>query len=532
MSTLETRPPSDDGGRPDPVATSPSSDTGGISRRTFLDASLAGVVGASFTGEANAQTDSMPRPGPRVASPSQSITWLTIEAVSGLVKAKKVSPVELTRACLARIDALNPSLNAFITVTAQSAMLEARQAESEIQRGDWRGPLHGVPIALKDLIDIAGVRTTGGSALFKDRIPKEDAAVVKKLRSAGAVFLGKLNMQEFAYGGTSVPSFYGRVSNPWDLERVAGGSSGGPAAAVAAGLCYAALGSDTGGSIREPAAFCGIVGLKPSYGRVSTHGAIPLSWSLDHLGPMTRSVADASIVLRAIAGYDPEDLTSQDRSLEQDLDRPRSHQLPLRIGIPRDFYYADLQQDVQSAIDKALATLATLGGELQPIPIEVSTDRTVFRAEAYAYHAEFIAQTPELYLPETLTKLRLGAGIDAQAYIKARRELDGLRRSTLQAYSTVDFLVTPTSPVAAPKASDYPATFEGALALDALLLRNTRPFNMYGFPTISIPCGISSSGLPIGLQISGRPWEEGRVLALARAFQESTEWHTRRPPVT
>ena len=399
-----------------------------------------------------------------------------------------------------------------------------------MQHGRWRGPLHGIPIALKDLIDTAGVKTTAASALFKDRIPQEDATVVLRLKGAGAVLLGKLNMHEFAYGGTSVPSYYGRVSNPWDVERIAGGSSGGPAAAVSAGLCYAALGSDTGGSIREPAAFCGIVGLKPTYGRVSNRGVIPLAWSLDHIGPMTRTVADSAIVLQAIAGYDRDEITSQDRPVRQYLEATRTGRGRLRIGIPREFFYADLHPEVQAAIDKALTVLVAAGAESADVPLEVSTDRTVIRAEAYAYHAEYIAKTPELYLPETLAKLRLGAGIDGPTYIRARRDLDRLRRSTLNVFSSVDLLVTPTAPVPAPKASDYPSTFEGALALDGSLLHNTRPFNMFGLPTISVPCGITSAGLPIGLQISGPPWEEQRVLGLARAFQEATDWHTRRPP--
>jgi aspartyl-tRNA(Asn)/glutamyl-tRNA(Gln) amidotransferase subunit A len=432
--------------------------------------------------------------------------------------------------CLARIEALNPSLNAFITVTAESALAQARLAESEIQSGNWRGPLHGIPIALKDLIDTAGIRTTGASALFKDRIPQEDAAVVERLKAAGAVMLGKLNMHEFAYGGTSVPSYYGRVSNPWDLERIAGGSSGGAAAAVAAGLCYAALGSDTGGSIREPAALCGIVGLKPTYGRVSTRGVLPLSWSCDHIGPMTRTVGDAAIVLAAIAGYDPREPTSEDRPVGQYVDAIGSGRARLRIGLPREFFYASLDADIQAATDQALRTLAGLGAELREVPLEVSTDRIVIRAEAYAYHAEYVAKSPDLYLPETLAKLRLGAGIDAQTYIRARRDLARLRRTSLTVFSSVDLVVTPTTPVVASKASDYPSTIEGALALDGSLLRNTRPFNLLAFPTISVPCGITSANMPIGLQISGPPWEESRVLGLAHAYQQATDWHLRRPP--
>jgi aspartyl-tRNA(Asn)/glutamyl-tRNA(Gln) amidotransferase subunit A len=492
---------------------------GDVSRRTFLGASLAGAAGLMLGLDARAAAGSTDTPA-----------FLSIHEAATQLRARKLSPVELTRACLARIQALNPPLNAFITITGDSALAQAQQAESEIMHGRWRGPLHGIPVALKDLIDTAGVRTTAASALFEDRIPEQDAAVVERLKAAGAVLLGKLNMQEFAYGATSVPSYYGRVCNPWDLTRIAGGSSGGPAAAVAAGLCLAALGSDSGGSIREPAAFCGIVGLKPTYGRVSTRGVLPLAWSLDHVGPMTRTVQDAAIVLAAIAGYDPEDPASVDRPVGSYAEPAGRSRNPLRVGLPREFFFANLDPEVQAATDEALRVLMTLGAEIRDVPLEVSTDRTVIRAEAYAYHAGYIARDPDLYFPETLAKLRSGADIDSPSYIRARRDLDRLRRSTLNVFSSVDLLVTPTTPLLATRALDYPSTFEGAVALDASILRNTRPFNMYGLPTISIPCGLSSSGLPIGLQVSGPPWEEQRVLALAQAFQQATDWHTRRPP--
>ncbi len=459
------------------------------------------------------------------------LAFLSVAEASALVKRKKLSPVELTQACLARIETFNTSLNAFITVTAESALAEARRAESEVQHGRWLGPLHGIPIALKDLIDTAGVRTTGASALFKDRVPTQDASVVQRLKKAGAILLGKLNMQELAYGGTSVPSFYGRVSNPWDLERIAGGSSGGSAAAVAAGLCYAALGSDTGGSVREPAALCGIVGLKPTYGRVSNRGVLPLSWSLDHIGPMTRTVLDSAILLQTIAGYDPDDIASENRPVDQYLDSKAVDPGQPRIGVPRELFYAQLDPDVQEALEKALTVLVAAGVEITDVPLELSKDRMVFRAEAYATQAENIAKTPELYLPETLAKFKTGAGIDAPSYIQARRDLARLRRSVLSVFSSVDFLVTPTTPVTAPKASDYPGSADAALALDGLLLRNARPFNMSGLPTISVPCGLSRTRLPIGLQISAAPWQEQRLLSVARAFEAATDWHTRRAPL-
>jgi aspartyl-tRNA(Asn)/glutamyl-tRNA(Gln) amidotransferase subunit A len=460
------------------------------------------------------------------------LAFLSIQDAATLVKSKAVSPVELARACLLRIEALNPSLHAFITVTADTALDEARRAQSEVQRGLWRGPLHGIPVALKDSIDTAGVRTTGGSALFQHRVPREDAAVVERLKNAGAVLLGKLNMQEFAYGGTSVPSHFGPVSNPWDLQCIAGGSSGGSAAAVAAGLCYASLGTDTGGSIREPAAFCGVVGLKPTYGAVSNRGVIPLSWSLDHVGPITRTVADAATVLQAIAGYDPCDMTSQAQPAQgyrESISRSRR----LRIGMPRDFFYADLHAEVHASIEEALSLLVEPGTEATDVPLEVSTDRTVFRAEAFAYHAAHLARTPELYLPETLAKLRMGAGIDAASYIRARRDLEQLRRNMSTLFASVDFLVTPTTPIPAPQIAHYPASLGGVLALEAgSVLRNTRPFNMFGIPTITIPCGITQAGLPIGLQIAGPPWAEQRVLQLAQAFESATRWHKRRPSLS
>jgi Asp-tRNA(Asn)/Glu-tRNA(Gln) amidotransferase A subunit family amidase len=250
---------------------------------------------------------------------------------------------------------------------------------------------------------------------------------------------------------------------------------------------------------------------------------------MDHIGPLTRCIADAAIMLQTIAGYDPNDLTSQDRPVPNYLEGMRGRSPALRIGVPREFYYASLDPEVQTAIDRALTTLGRLGAQIRDVPLEVSMDRTVIRAEAYTYHAQYIARSPELYLPETLAKLQLGAGIDAQAYIGARRELDRLRRSMSDVFSSVDLLVTPTTSVPAPKASAYPGSIEEALALDAVLLRNTRPFNMYGIPTISMPCGISSDGLPIGLQISAPDWQESELLALGRQYQEATDWHTRRP---
>ena len=323
----------------------------------------------------------------------------TILELAEQIRQRSVSPVELATQCLARIERVNPALNAFITVTADQALAQARQAEAEIRGGAWRGPLHGIPLGLKDLIDTAGVRTTAASALFKERIPTEDAEVVRRLQNAGAVFLGKQNLHEFAYGASSVVSYFGEVRNPWDTAHIAGGSSSGSAAAVAAGLGYAAIGTDTAGSIREPAAICGVVGLKPTYGRVSARGVIPLSWSLDHVGPITRTVADAAVMLQTIAGYDARDTGSADMPVADYVATLSNDPKPLRIGVPRAHFYDDLHPEIAAAISQALTVLATFSAEVRDIEPPVPTDRTVQSAESYAYHAEFV-RSPELYQPK------------------------------------------------------------------------------------------------------------------------------------
>src|ERR1700674_3668740 len=303
--------------------------------------------------------------------PSTMPTLETIVDLAPRLRRKEISPVELTRACLGRIEKLNPALNAFITVTAESALAEARVAEIEIARGDWRGPLHGIPIALKDLIDTAGTRTTAASALFEHRVPAEDAEVVRRLRQAGAVILGKNNLHEFAYGGSSLVSHFGDVHNPWGVGRIAGGSSGGSAAAIVAGLAYAAIGTDTAGSIREPAALCGCVGLKPTYGRVSSRGVIPLSSSLDHVGPLAATVADAAIVLQAIAGYDSADITTADVPVADYVSRLRQGAKSMRVGVPRAYFFDDLDPQVASAMEQALREISRLVAEIKKVQMDV-----------------------------------------------------------------------------------------------------------------------------------------------------------------
>ena len=498
-----------------------------MSRRTFLHASIAGGLGA-------AATFASP---PGISSPKDDISFLTISELSELIRARKISPVDITRAILERIDKLNPMLNAYITVTADLAMKSAQEAESDIRHNHWRGPLHGIPIALKDLFDTAGIRTTAASGLFKERVPQQDAQVVRRLKAEGAVFIGKTNMHEFAYGGSSTVSYFGSVHSPWNSAYSTGGSSGGSAAAVAAGLCYGALGSDTGGSIRQPAAYCGIVGHKPTYGLVSTRGVIPLSWSLDHVGPITRTVADAAIMLQAIAGYDPQEITSQQMTIPNYTAALKDRTSSLRVGIVREFFFASLDQEIDAATNEALSVLGKLTAgvkEIKTVPLENITDRTVVAAEAYAYHAEYVEKMAQQYQPPTLAAIRAGAGVRTTDYIAAHREIEHLRKDIRKVFESVDVIVTPTTPVPPPTISAFDAAYKDLSFpndpndIRRVVLRNTSPFDKYGLPTISVPCGFTRTGLPIGVQIAAAAGQDARVLQLAHAYEQATEWHKRR----
>jgi aspartyl-tRNA(Asn)/glutamyl-tRNA(Gln) amidotransferase subunit A len=453
----------------------------------------------------------------------------SILEISRRLRNRELSPVDLTKECLAQIEKLNPLLNAFITVTAESAMRQAREAESEILRGEDRGPLHGIPLGLKDLIDIAGTRTTAASALFKDRIPTQSAEVVQRLRSAGAVFLGKQNLHEFAYGGSSMISYYGEVHNPWNPAHIAGGSSGGSAAAVAAGLGFGAIGTDTAGSVREPAAQCGVVGIKPTFGRVSTRGVIPLSSSLDHVGPIARTVSDVAVLLQAVAGFDPEDKNSVDTPVPDYFAALQFETKKLRIGIPRKFFYEDLDIEVASAVELALVVLKNLGCEIREINLETPTDRTLQAAESYAIHQKFVRESPELYQPETLRRIRSGQNISEAQVEATRQDLVKARNEIHSVFAKLDFIVTPAVPIPAPQLAELKQNPDLLRPRELVLLRNTRPFNVWGLPAISVPCGFTASGLPIGLQIAGPPWSEDAILKLAHTYEQATDWHKREP---
>jgi aspartyl-tRNA(Asn)/glutamyl-tRNA(Gln) amidotransferase subunit A len=453
----------------------------------------------------------------------------TIQQLSRQLRDRSLSSVDLTRDCLTRIDKLNPKLNALITILADSALADAGQAEQEIQRGHYRGPLHGIPIGLKDILDTAGTRTTAASALFKDRIPTEDAEVVRRLRAAGAIILGKQNLHEFAYGGSSMISFFGEVHNPWDTSRITGGSSGGSAASIAAGLGFAAIGTDTAGSIRLPAAYCGVVGLKPTYGRVSARGVIPLSWSLDHVGPIANSVYDAALMLQVLAGYDAGDPASLDVAVPDFIAALDQRPPKLRVGIPRTFFFDDLHSEIAAATEKAIQVFRELHAEIREVKLEVPTDRTLSSAESYAYHEPFVANSPDLYQPATLARIKSGANTSAAAALRARRELEATRHSIRKVFDEVDILLTPTVPIPPPKIADLQAHPENLRTVELLMLRNTRPFNVWGIPTISIPCGFTSENLPVGLQLAAPHWREDLVLHAAHAYEQSTDWHPRTP---
>jgi aspartyl-tRNA(Asn)/glutamyl-tRNA(Gln) amidotransferase subunit A len=458
------------------------------------------------------------------------LTRLTLREASDALRAGKTTSVELTSACLDRIATVDPVLNSFITVTGDSAMQQAEALDAEFRAGHYRGPLHGIPIALKDLIDTKGVRTTAGSAVYEKRIPDQDATGVRKLDDAGAVILGKTNLHEFAYGGSGVISHWGPVHNPWDKTRTTGGSSSGSAAAVAAGLCFAAIGTDTAGSIRLPSAYCGITGLKPTYGLVSASGVIPLCWSYDHVGPMTRTALDAAIVLDAIAGYDPEDPNSVLISYEPVAPKIRSLPKGLRVAITGGVFLTDLDPEIEQGFKSAMQLLFRVF-ETTPFTIEVplETDKTVRLAEPFAYHTPIMRNSSHLYQPATLTRIKTGEGISAADYLHAREELRAFRKQSLTLWDKIDLLVSPCVPSLASKIDDLVNDVAGLRTRELRMLRNTRPFNALGTPAISVPCGVTPNGMPLALQLAAAPRNDCLLLQAANALEQVTHWKERLP---
>ncbi len=487
-----------------------------LSRRDFMAAGIAAAAASRRTW----------------AAPTGDLPALSLKQASDLIRSKKASPVELTEACLASMKTFNPKTDAWITVMKEQALAQAKMLEKEQSSGRFRSPLHGIPIGLKDNIDAASVRTTAASKTLEANVPTEDAEVTRRLRAAGAVLIGKCNMHIFAQGATSAVSYFGPVRNPWNLEMIAGGSSGGSAAGVATDNCYAALGTDTGGSVRTPSAMCGVVGFKATYGRVSIRGIVPLTWSLDHCGPIARTVEDAALVLQHIAGYDRLDLQCIDYPVPDYSKAIGAPVSAFRLGIP-PMFFDGLDDEIAQAMDEAIAVLAKLtqGSREIAMPNLLGTgagsEGAVYREALGNGFVDRIGTAPPAAGGPN-------GGARAVDYIREWRQLRLLRRTVnaeVFEKQNVDLMITPTI-------RHLPWTIEEEL--DRLASGrprhpepgNTRSLDDYGLPTITVPCGFSKSGLPIGLQISGPSLGEMNVLSLAHAYEQATEWHKRRPPLT
>ena len=467
------------------------------------------------------------------ADTNTALHFLTIHQAAALLRRGELSPVELTRACLERIRETDGRLHSFILLLADDALEQARLAEAEIRRGDYKGPMHGIPFALKDLYDTAGVRTTSGSYVDLDRVPETDATTTARLKAAGGILLGKLAMHEFALGGPDWTTPFEPARNPWNLAHITGGSSSGSGSAVAAGQCLGALGSCTGGSIRGPASLCGIVGLKPTYGRVSRFGVVTLSWSQDHAGPMTWTVEDAAYMLQAIAGYDPKDPTSSrapvpdySLSLKEDV-------RGLKIGLPRHYFFdpdPGVSPEVVATVEKAIADLEQMGAEVQEVTLPSleyvrAANTVIMVSEAYAYHEPNLKSRPADFGEIVRARFRIGGLLSASDYLQAQRVRSWARRDFAAALQKVDLLATPTMTQPAP-------AFEGYDPLATVRGRSfTAPFNVTGLPAISVPCGFTDAGLPVGMQLAGKPFDEPGIIQAAYAYQQQAGWRDLRPPL-
>lgn len=462
----------------------------------------------------------------RAGVTSDPLDW-TLTQASQALAAGTVSSEELTRLCLARISKLDRALNAFITLDADSALEQARDCDRQRRAGRTSSPLHGVPIALKDNIDTAGIRTTAAARVFRNRVPTQDAEVTRRLKIAGPVFLGKLNLDEMAFEGTGTTGCFGPVHNPWNLDRITGGSSAGSAAAVSAGLCYGSVGSDDGGSVRIPGAFCGVVGFKTSYGRVSTRGVVPSAYSMDTIGPIARTVEDAAALLQVMAGYDPNDAISLPEAVPDytaALHAPIKH---LRLGVPRDYFFEGLHPDVSAAVEQAIRHLKSRVSEVRDVtlPRLHAAEHGTYDIELYHYQKQFFDKSPELYHPWSQRQMNELKQVQTVPYVETLKRIRECRRDIRRVFEEVDILVLPTMREPAPLISE---------TVDETHKRpcsNTSSFNHFGTPAMTVSCGFSKEGLPIGLQIVGAPFREPVVLSIAYAYQQSTDWHERKPTV-
>ena len=470
--------------------------------------------------------------------PNNDLTYASIDELAPRIRSGDISPVELTQASLDRIEALEPKLNAFLEVFSESALGQARVAEAEIQNGNYRGPMHGITVALKDLIDVEGTVTTGGSTILKDNMATSDATITRLLKDAGAIIIGKAALVEFAMGATGMNPHYGASHNPWNLDRICCGSSMGSAAAVASGLAVTAIGSDTGGSIRMPAAVTGTAGLKPTYGRVSRAGVLDLSWSCDHVGPMTRTVADCAHLMNAIAGHDPRDPASADQPVP-DFTSGLTHGLPgLRIGVPLDFFYDDIDPEIESAVRAGIALMVREGAIVTEISMPwVALGRKinvgVNRPEAVSVHEEWLGRYGDQYSIEVRARLESASSIPATEYIRAQRARRWFIEKMSEATQDVDVLVTPTVPIQTPTIEEcivHPGGDPIAPATNTLGIF-TGVFDTTGEPSLSLNCGFTADGMPIGMMISGKPFDEVTVLRAGAGFEAAAGLVGNRPPI-
>ena len=472
-----------------------------------------------------------------MAKSSGELANLSLAEASRLVESKQVSPVDLVDACLERIGAVQDTLKCYISVYEQAREV-AKAAETMIAAGYWLGPLHGLPIALKDNVGLKGLRTTAGSKVLGDWIPEEDATVAARLRGAGAIFIGKTNLHEFAWGGTTDNPHHGTARNPWDTERFPAGSSGGSGAAVAARTCFGALGTDTGGSVRLPAAINGIVGIRPTIGRVSNYGVIPLAWSMDTVGSMTRTVEDCAILFNAIAGHDPRDGGSALEATTDytaDLDKGVKG---MRIGLIPDYFFSHLQPAVHDAVRGAIDILVGLGATTHDVTVEnihgnISAQLTVESCEPSAYHQAWLRERPGDYGEDVRTLLEIGELIPAPTYIQAQRYRQLLRSEFLEAFKSVDVFICPTLPFTATPVGATTVVIENGVEEDMLsaIMQFTGVPSLTGMPSLVVPCGFDEDGLPVGMQIMGRPFDEATLFRAGAAFQAATEYHQRAPSI-
>ena len=500
------------------------------SRRTFLKGSATTLAGTFMAPLAGSSASRAATPQPPSQSSGLDLASLTLAAAAEQLRARQLSPVELTQAVLDRIERLDPRVGAFITVAAQEAMEAARAAEQEIAQDRYRGPLHGIPVGVKDTQYTAGIHTTAASRMLSGFVPDFDATIVRRMKDAGAILIGKTNLPEFSFGG-----FTPGANNPWDLSRNAGGSSGGSGAALAASMLLGATGGDTSGSIRNPAATCGVVGHKPTFGLVSRYGIIPISWTLDHIGPMAKTVEDCAILLHVLAAYDAQDSYSVDVPVPDYAGLLRRPVRGLLLGTPPAANLAEFHPDTQQAFLEAVGLLEGLGARAEEVTLPPSFElaaeaQTIIRiCDAAAYHRQYLRSRPDQYGPHDAslppvsrvrTTVEAGSLLTAAQYLKAQQFRRVFIEETTELYAGFDFFLSPTMPAPAGEQATPRITF--------------RPeYNLLGFPAISVPCGFSTSppGLPIGLQISALPFRDAEVLALAYAYESATEWHLRKPSI-